>query len=143
MSMKQDAGSIGLLNMRRNSMSPTVFAMPSTSRSSACSVASSSSLRASAKSSAVSPSRESTSVSTWTTSSSAFFSLPSACARFWSSQIFGSSSSRATSVNRTDFTSKSKIPPQIGGARPQILERGGDLVDPFGFHVFAILGGPQ
>ena len=38
--------------------------------------------RASAKSSALSASRESTSVSTPTTSSSPFFSLPSACARF-------------------------------------------------------------
>jgi hypothetical protein len=52
-------------------------------------------------------------VSVPTTASSAFFSLPRAWARSGSSQIFGSSSSRATSVSLADLTSKSKIPPQL------------------------------
>ena len=61
--------------------------------------------------------RASSVVSVPTTPSSAFFSLPSACARSGSSQIFGSSSSRATSASRSDFTSKSKIPPQLALSR--------------------------
>ena len=69
-----------------------------------------------------------------TTPSSCFFSLPRSCARCGSSQIFGSSSVFSTSTRRSDFTSKSKIPPQIGGARPEIRECGGDLVDLFGVH---------
>ena len=76
----------------------------------------------------------SSAVSVPTTPSSAFFSLPSSCARCGSSQIFGSSSSRLTSASRFAFTSKSKIPPQIGGALPQVGELAGDLVELFGFH---------
>jgi hypothetical protein len=132
--MKHGLESIGLLNIRRNSMSATPFSSAATSSAIAVSVASSSSVRASAKSSALSPIPVSIRVSVPTTSSSAFFSLPSSCARFGSSQIFGSSSSRVTSTSRVDFASKSKIPPQIGGAYPQIRKRGGDLVQLFGFH---------
>jgi hypothetical protein len=46
----------------------------------------------------------------------------------------GSSSSLATSSKRDAFTSKSKIPPQIGGAMLQIGELVGDLIEAFGFH---------
>jgi hypothetical protein len=48
--------------------------------------------------------------------SSAFFSLPKACAAFGSFHAAGSSSARFTSVSRIDFVSKSKIPPKFGGA---------------------------
>jgi isoquinoline 1-oxidoreductase alpha subunit len=100
----------------------------------AASVASSFSVRASSNSSPESASPESISVSVPTTPSSAFFSLPSACARSASSQTFGSSSSRATSVSRAALTSKSKIPPHRPGAFPKARERIGDLVQCFGFH---------
>jgi hypothetical protein len=66
--------------------------------------------------------------------SSAFFSLPSACARSGSSQTFGSSSSRVTSVSRPALTSKSKIPPHRLRAVGEAGERAGDLVELFGFH---------
>ena len=65
-----------------------------------------------------------------------FFSLPSSCARCGRSHSFGSSSSRFSASRRLSFASKSKIPPQLGGAGVQPGERGGDLVDAFGFHGF-------
>ena len=139
MSMKHDAGSIGLLNIRRNSMSATRFSIAATSFAIASSVASSLSARARPKSSALSLRLAVSAISSFTTPSSAFFSLPSSCARFGSSQIFGFSSSRSTSARRTAFTSKSKIPPQIGDARPETLECRGDLVELFGFHGDAFL----
>ena len=74
-------------------MSATVFSIPATSRATASSVASSFSARARPNNSALSLRSASSPVSTWTTPSSFFFSLPSSCARFGSSQIFGSSSS--------------------------------------------------
>ena len=43
-------------------------------------------------------------------------SRPSPCARSGSFHIFGSSSSRLTSTSRSDFLSKSKIPPERMGA---------------------------
>jgi hypothetical protein len=73
-------------------------------------------------------------VSVSTMASSAFFSLPSAWARSGSSQIFGSSSSRATSLRRADLTSKSKIPPQLRFAIAKPRQRIGDLVQLLGFH---------
>ena len=51
-----------------------------------------------------------------TVPSSALRSLPSSCARWGSLQMSGSSVSVATSVSRFFFWSKSKIPPQLGGA---------------------------
>ena len=134
MSMKHDAGSIGLLNIRRNSMPATRASIAATSVPTAWSVASSLSARASANNSALSLSPASSAFNSCTIRSSAFFSLPSSCARLGSSQIFGSSSSRSTSASRTAFTSKSKIPPQIGGASPEILEFRSDLIELLGFH---------
>jgi len=98
------------------------------------SVASSFSVRASSNSSLESASPASIDVSVSTTPSSAFFSLPSDWARSGSSQIFGSSSSRVTSVSRAALASKSKIPPHRPGAFPKARERVGDLVQGFGFH---------
>jgi hypothetical protein len=69
-----------------------------------------------------------------TTASSDFFSLPSSCARCGLSHSFGSSNSRFSASSLRSFASKSKIPPQLGGAGVEPGERGGDLVDAFGFH---------
>jgi hypothetical protein len=74
-----------------------------------------------------------------TIASSAFFSLPSSCARCWFSQSFGSSNSRFSACRRLSFASKSKIPPQLGRLRLQPGERRGDLVEAFGFHAGAPL----
>jgi len=60
-------------------------------------------------------------VSDSTMVSSDFFSRPSSCARFGSFQTLESSSSALTCSSFSDFTSKSKIPPQIGGAFGQIF----------------------
>ena len=139
--MKQLAGSIGSENIRRNSRSAAIFSLAATSIATASSVASSASARASSKSSPLSCNPASSVVSVPTTPSSALRSLPSSCARLGSSQIFGFSSSRVTSVRRTAFTSKSKIPPELGRALLQVRERGGDLVDAFGFHGETILRG--
>jgi hypothetical protein len=46
----------------------------------------------------------------------------------------GSSASLISSSSRARLVSKSKIPPQLGGALLQILELFGDGVDAFGFH---------
>ena len=137
-SMKQGLGSIGLWNIRRNSMSSTVRSSTSTSLATATSVASSPSVRASSNSSPLSFSRASRSVSVPTTPSSCFLSLPSSCARFGSVQTPGSSSAFATAASRSALTSKSKIPPQIGSALLQPREGIGDLVDLFRFHVRSI-----
>jgi hypothetical protein len=51
-----------------------------------------------------------------TVESSNFFSLPSSCPRFASFQIAGSSARRLTSISRSFFVSKSKIPPQLSRA---------------------------
>jgi hypothetical protein len=48
--------------------------------------------------------------------------LPSSWARLASSQTFGSSSARVTTSRRVFFASKSKIPPQLGGASGEIRE---------------------
>jgi len=69
-----------------------------------------------------------------TTLSICFFSRPSSCARFWSSQTLGSSSSLATVFSRDALVSKSKIPPQVGSALLQTGEEVGEDVDSFGFH---------
>src|SRR5262245_22518585 len=134
MSMKQLFGSRGLENMRRNSSAAT--SSPSFSRSEATprKVASSCSARASSSSSAASASPPPTRPSVPTTASSAFFSLPSSCARFGSPQTLGSESSRSTSASLLSLPSRSKIPPQLDRPRLQVGERGGDLVDSFGFH---------
>ena len=50
-------------------------------------------------------------VSVTTTPSSAFFSLPSSCARLGSFQTVGSSSQALTVLSLSDLASKSKIPP--------------------------------
>src|SRR6185369_10229096 len=134
MSMKQLAGSSGLLNMRRNSRLPTVLPSRATSLSTARIVASSPSLRARSNNSLLSASPDSSSEMVPTMPSRSFFSLPSACARSGESQILGSSSSRETTASRSDFTSKSKIPPQLGGALREVGERVGDDVDFVGFH---------
>ena len=132
--MKQLAGSIGSLNIRRNSRSPTMVERRAMSSRTATIVASSPSPRANSKSSRLSASPASSSVSLSTTLSSSFFSLPSPCARSGLSQTFGSSSSRVTTASRSAFTSKSKIPPQLGRAMREVGERVGDDVDLFGFH---------
>jgi hypothetical protein len=49
-------------------------------------------------------------------------------------QTFGSSRIRLTSASRVFFASKSKIPPQFGGARLEILQAPLDAVDAFRFH---------
>jgi hypothetical protein len=41
---------------------------------------------------------------------------------------------RTTSVSRSFFESKSKIPPQLGGSACDVVEPLGDEVDVFGFH---------
>jgi hypothetical protein len=46
----------------------------------------------------------------------------------------GSSVRRTTSVSRSFFESKSKIPPQLCGPRGDVVEALGDEVDVFGFH---------
>jgi hypothetical protein len=134
MSMKQLAGSSGLLNMRRNSRLPTILERRAMSSLTARIVASSLSPRASSNNSLLSASPVSSSVIVPTMPSSSFFSLPSACARSGESQIFGSSSSRETTASRSDFTSKSKIPPQLGGALRKVRERVGNDVDLVRFH---------
>jgi hypothetical protein len=39
-----------------------------------------------------------------------------------------------TSASRCCFTSKSKIPPQVGFAVREVAQIAGDAVDAFGFH---------
>src|SRR5262249_18718114 len=139
MSMKQELGSIGLWNIRRNSKSPTARSSSATSAATAVSVASSVSARASSKSSALSLSRWLKLVSVPTTWSSCFFSFPSSCARFGSLHMPGFSSSLVTAANRSNFASKSKIPPEVGSALLQSGERPGELVELFGFHEWVSL----
>src|SRR5215469_10332725 len=134
MSMKQELGSIGLWNIRRNSKSPTARSSSATSAATAVSVASSVSARASSKSSVLSLSRWLKLVSVPTTWSSCFFSFPSSCARLGSFHMPGFSSSLLTAANRSDFASKSKIPPEIRSAPLQAGKRPGQLVELFGFH---------
>src|SRR4029079_12255583 len=69
-----------------------------------------------------------------TTVSSDLRSRPSSWARWLSLQNAGSSASLISSSRRARLVSKSKIPPQLGGALLQILELFGDGVDAFGFH---------
>src|SRR5512143_1278571 len=134
MSTKQFAGSSGFENIRRNSRSATPAPITATSFSMASSVASSPSARASSNSSPPSAIDVASVLSVPTTPSRSLRSRPSSCARLGSSQTFGSSSARATSVSRTAFASKSKIPPQLVRPRLEIGKRCGDLVDAFGFH---------
>ena len=82
-------------------------------------------------------------VSPPTVDSSAFFSLPSSCARFWSFQTAGSASDCSTSLRRFCLPSRSKIPPQLGGPGGQVLEQGVDLIDAFGFHGPNCTGGRE
>jgi hypothetical protein len=112
-------------------MSARIF---STSEKMLESVASSPSARASSNSSFASARPTWTRCSVPTMASRVFFSLPSSWARFWFSQSFGSSSSRFSASRRACFASKSKIPPQLGRAGLQVGERGGELVEAFGFH---------
>jgi len=65
-----------------------------------------------------------------------FFSRPSSWARFWSFQMPGSASSFSTSAWRFCLPSRSKIPPQLFRPFLQAGERGGELVEAFGFHVY-------
>src|SRR5262249_4278998 len=97
-------------------------------------VASSRSARASSKSSAASARPPPTRESVPTTASSTFFSLPSSWARRWSPHTSGSERLASTSASRFSLPSTSKIPPQLRGPALQVGERGGDLVDAFGFH---------
>ena len=69
-----------------------------------------------------------------TVASRAFFSLPSSCARFGSLHTLGSASACSTSLSLFCLPSRSKIPPQLGGPRGEVLEQGVDLVEAFGFH---------
>src|SRR5262245_3753224 len=140
MSMKQLLGSSGSENIRRNSRSATIFSAPATSASIAARVAASSSARASANSSAASRSLPFRSVRTPTRLSSCFFSRPSSWARFPSDQTSGFSSSLLTSARRACLPSKSKIPPQLRRPLVEARERGGQLVDAFGFHGRALYG---
>src|SRR5882724_988638 len=134
MSTKQLFASSGLENMRRNSSVATSLASLSTSEEIPDSVASSFSAFASWKSSAASASPLSTRPSVATTASSAFFSLPSSCARCGFSHSLGSSSSRFSASRRLVFASKSKIPPQLHRPGLQVGEARGHLVQSFGFH---------
>jgi hypothetical protein len=69
-----------------------------------------------------------------TTVSSAFFSRPSAWAFLESFQTVGSSSAALTSLRRRDFSSKSKIPPEVLRAVAQIGQLGAQGVDEFDVH---------
>jgi hypothetical protein len=73
-----------------------------------------------------------------TVASSAFFSLPSSCARFWSFQTAGSASACSTALRRFCLPSRSKIPPQLGGPGGEVLELSVDLVEAFGFHDYGL-----
>src|SRR6266480_3292983 len=128
MSTKQLLGSSGLENMRRNSSAATSLSRRDDSRPISSRVASSASARAMSNSSFASARPLPTRPSVPTTASSAFFSLPSACARCGLSHSFGSSSSRFSAARRLCFASKSKIPPQLDRPGQQVGERGGDLV---------------
>jgi hypothetical protein len=97
-------------------------------------VASSLSARAISNSWRASSSWEIIATSRLTVPSSAFFSLPSSWARFWSFQTAGSASACSTSLRRFCLPSRSKIPPQLGGPRDEVLEQSVDLVEAFGFH---------
>lgn len=68
--------------------------------------------------------------------SSCFFSLPSSWAFFGSFQTAGSSSDALTVLRRSDFASKSKIPPEIGRPGLQVLQGGADQVGAFCVHFF-------
>jgi hypothetical protein len=120
--------------MRRNSSAATSRSIPSTSLPICSSEAPSLSARASSNSSRASATPLPTRFSVSATDSRAFFSLPSSCARCGLSHSLGSSSSRFSASSLRSFASKSKIPPQLGGAGVEPGERGGDLVDAFGFH---------
>ena len=64
-----------------------------------------------------------------------FLFLAELLARAWARpRSLGSSSSRVTTASRSDFTSKSKIPPQLGRAIGKIGELVGDEVELLGFH---------
>jgi hypothetical protein len=78
-----------------------------------------------------------------TTPSSCFFSRPSSWAFFGSFQTAGSSSEAVTVLRRSDLASKSKIPPEFGGAGLQVGQLGADLVDVFCVHKRKILGKPR
>jgi hypothetical protein len=69
-----------------------------------------------------------------TVPSSDFFSRPSSWARFGSFQMPGSANSFSTSARRFCLPSRSKIPPQLLRPLLQVGERGGELVEAFGFH---------
>lgn len=134
--MKQLLGSAGLLNMRRNSSCSTCACRPNTSSPMACRPASSpsSSLDIS-KSSPLSARFVVRDAMTRTTSSRERFSLPRACARLGSFQTAGSSSSALTSARRRDFSSQSKMSPELSGALSQVGDLGAQGVDAFDVHV--------
>src|SRR5205085_11064110 len=67
-----------------------------------------------------------------------FFSLESSCAFFWSFQTVGSSSEALTVLRRSDFASKSKIPPEGLRAGGEIGQLRADRVDAFCVHVVGI-----
>src|SRR3954467_7560980 len=135
MSMKQLFGSSGLENMRRNSSAATSVSNLARSEATPASVASSFSGRAMSKSSFASWMPDAIDTSAATVESSAFFSRPSSCARFWSLQTPGSAKSCSTAESLRCLPSRSKIPPQLVGPFLQVGERRGDLVDAFCFHV--------
>src|SRR3954463_9449514 len=135
MSMKQLFGSSGLENMRRNSSAATSLSNFATSDATPTRVASSFSGRAMSKSSFASWMPDAIVTSAATVESSAFFSRPSSCARFWSLQTPGSAKSCSTAESLRCFPSRSKIPPQLVGPFLEVGERRGDLVDAFCFHV--------
>jgi hypothetical protein len=76
---------------------------------------------------------------TSTTSSSDFFSRPSAWARLGSFQTAGSSSSALTSLRRRDFSSQSKIPPKVLRALREVGQLGAQGVDEFDVHFSRLL----
>jgi len=109
--------------MRRNSSTSNCSIKPSSSVWASTKVSSSSASTASST-------RPSTSSVPWsslwivsTICSRATFSLPSACALSGSFQTSGLSNSRLTSSKRSDFASKSKIPPKRFSALADIFYR--------------------
>jgi hypothetical protein len=66
--------------------------------------------------------------------SSCFFSLPSSWAFFGSFQTAGSSSEALTVLRRSDFASKSKIPPKLLRAGGEIGQLRADRIDAFCVH---------
>ena len=136
MSMKQLPGSSGLLNIRRNSRSSTRFSMLVDVVVDA--------RRASRRRLRRAPARRARALSVEAASS-----VRSACGRRLRAASFpcrdparaagrprpsGLRARASTSASRSAFTSKSKIPPQIGPCGAEARECVADRVDMFGFH---------